>query len=167
MEDKTRERDGQKEDTAKQKFRYVDTPLVKAIRYGYLCEIQEPTVIANPGVLVGLNPLFDRCRTIELPTGERIHRHPNTVLMVTTNHDYAGCKDINQSVISRMNLVMDIEQPEIETMVERVCGITGCKDITAVHRMTEAVDEISLRCKETMITDGSCGMRELIAWVQS
>ncbi len=51
-------------------------------------------------------------------------------------------------------------------MVERVCGITGCKDITAVHRMAEAVDEIALRCK-TMITDGSCGMRELIAWVQS
>ena len=33
--------------------------------------------------------------------------------------------------------------------------------------MAEAVDEIALRCKETMITDGSCGMRELIAWVQS
>lgn len=167
MEAKARECGGQKEDTAKQKFRYVDTPLVKAMRYGYLCEIQEPTVIANPGVLVGLNSLLDRCSTIELPTGEQIHRHPNTVLVVTTNHDYAGCKDINQSVISRMNLVMDIEQPEIETMVERVCGITGCKDITAVHRMAEAVDEIALRCKETMITDGSCGMRELIAWVQS
>ena len=167
MAEKVRENNGRQEDSARQKFRYVDTPLVKAMRYGYLCEIQEPTVIANPGVLVGLNSLLDRCSTIELPTGERIHRHPNTVLVVTTNHDYAGCKDINQSVISRMNLVMDIEQPEIATMVERVCGITGCKDITAVHRMAEAVDEIALRCKETMITDGSCGMRELIAWVQS
>lgn len=167
MEAKAREGSGQQEDSARQKFRYVDTPLVKAMRYGYLCEIQEPTVIANPGVLVGLNSLLDRCSAIELPTGERIHRHPNTVLVVTTNYDYAGCKDINQSVISRMNLVMDMEQPEIETMVERVCGITGCKDITAVHRMAEAVDEIALRCRETMITDGSCGMRELIAWVQS
>ena len=42
------ENDGRQEDSARQKFRYVDTPLVKAIRYGYLCEIQEPTVIANP-----------------------------------------------------------------------------------------------------------------------
>lgn len=167
IEAKARESGSESEDSARQKFRYVDTPLVQAMRHGYLCEIQEPTVIANPGVLVGLNSLLDRCSTIELPTGERLHRHPNTVLVVTTNHDYAGCKDINQSVISRMNLVMDMEQPEIETMVERVCGITGCKDITAVHRMAEAVDEIAVRCRETMITDGSCGMRELIAWVQS
>lgn len=41
-----------------QQFRYVDTPLVEAIRNGYLVEIQEPTVIANPGVLVGLNSLL-------------------------------------------------------------------------------------------------------------
>ena len=45
-----------------QQFRYVDTPLVEAIRNGYLVEIQEPTVIANPGVLVGLNSLtLSRC----------------------------------------------------------------------------------------------------------
>lgn len=43
------------ETSKSQRFRYVDTPLVEAIRNGYLVEIQEPTVIANPGVLVGLN----------------------------------------------------------------------------------------------------------------
>lgn len=164
---KSTEANEEKKDDSKQKFRYVDTPLVQAIRYGYLAEIQEPTVIANPGVLVGLNSLLDRCNAITLPTGERIQRHPNTVIIITTNNDYAGCKDINQSIISRMNLVMDIEQPDIDTMVERVCGITGCKDLVAVHRMAEAIDEIALRCRETMITDGCCGMRELIAWVQS
>lgn len=46
-----------KEHTSGQNFQYVDTPLVEAIRYGYILEIQEPTVIANPGVLVGLNSL--------------------------------------------------------------------------------------------------------------
>jgi len=150
-----------------QKFKYVDTPLVQALRYGYCVEIQEPSIIANPGVLVGLNALLDRCNAVVLPTGEKVSRHPDCVIIVTTNNDYAGCKDINQSVISRMNLVIDIEQPDIETMVERVCGITGCKDLAAVKRMAELVDEISQRCRETMITDGSCGMRELIAWVQS
>ena len=28
-------------------------------------------------------------------------------------------------------------------------------------------NEISERCKETLINDGSCGVRELINWVQS
>ena len=31
----------------------------------------------------------------------------------------------------------------------------------------EVVRDIQQRCRETMIQDGSCGVRELISWVQS
>ena len=150
-----------------QKFRYVETPLIQAIRNGYLIEIQEPTVIANPGVLVGLNALLDRCASVTLTTGEVIHRHPDTVIVITTNNNYAGCRDINQSVISRMNLILDMEVPDVDTMAERVMKITGCTDKSMVIDMANAVQEISEHCKETLINDGSCGVRELINWVQS
>src|SRR5699024_2074671 len=109
----------QKEEQHGQRIRYVDTPLLEAIRYGYVCELQEPSCIANPGVLVGLNSLLDNCQTITLPTGERVHRHPDTVIIVTTNSDYAGCRDVNQSIISRMDLIYDIEAPDLATMVKR------------------------------------------------
>ena len=33
--------------------------------------------------------------------------------------------------------------------------------------MAIVVQDIATRCRQTMITDGSCGMRELISWVQS
>jgi len=69
-----------------QRFRYVDTPFVQAMRHGYVVELQEPSIIANPGVLVGLNSLLDRCAAITLPTGEKIVRHPDTVVVVTTNN---------------------------------------------------------------------------------
>lgn len=150
-----------------QKFKYVETPLIQAIRNGYLIEIQEPTVIANPGVLVGLNALLDRCASVTLTTGEVIQRHPDTVVVITTNNNYAGCRDINQSVLSRMNLILDMETPDVDTMAERVMKITGCTDKTMVTDMATAVQEISERCKETLINDGSCGVRELINWVQS
>ena len=150
-----------------QKFRYVDTPLVEAIRNGYLIEIQEPTVIANPGVLVGLNSLLDRCNSVFLPNGEVINRHPDTVIVVTTNNDYAGCRAMNQSVISRMNLVMDMEEPDEDTLVKRVLGITGCADRKMVRQMSRIIKTISEYCKENLITDGCCGVRELISWVQS
>lgn len=153
--------------TSQQHFRYVDTPLVEAIRNGYLIEIQEPTVIANPGVLVGLNSLLDRCNSVFLPNGETIQRHPDTVIIVTTNNDYAGCKPLNQSVISRMNLVLDLDQPDEETLVERVLGITGCKEKKTVQTMARIVQAISEYCRENLITDGCCGVRELISWVQS
>ena len=158
--------DSEKKDTH-QRFRYVDTPFVQAMRYGYLVELQEPAIISNPGVLVGLNALLDRCESITLPTGEIIRRHPDTVVVVTTNTDYAGCKSMNQSVISRMNLVVDMDAPDADTMAKRVMGITGCTEMAVVRKMAEVVGDIAERCREAMITDGSCGVRELISWVQS
>lgn len=150
-----------------QRFRYVETPLITAIRKGYLIEIQEPTVIANPGVLVGLNALLDRCASVTLTTGEVVTRHPDTVIVITTNNNYSGCRDMNQSVLSRMNLIIDMEAPNVETLAKRVMNVTGCTDQTAVMDMASAVSEISEHCKEHMITDGCCGVRELISWVQS
>lgn len=152
---------------ARQSFRYVDTPFVQALRRGYVVEIQEPTVIANPGVMVGLNSLLDRCNSITLPTGEVIERHPDCVVIVTTNIGYEGCRDMNQSVLSRMNLIIDFDQPDTATMANRVIKLTGCADKGAVRQMVECVGEIIRCCREKSITDGSCGMRELIAWVQS
>lgn len=137
------------------------------MRYGYVCELQEPSCIANPGVLVGLNSLLDNCQEITLPTGERVKRHPGTVIVVTTNSDYAGCRDMNQSIISRMDLIYDISSPDLATMVKRVMNVTGCTDEQETTKMAQVVQDIAKRCHEVMINDGSCGMRELKAWVLS
>lgn len=151
----------------RQGFRYVDTPFVQALRYGYVVEIQEPTVIANPGVMVGLNSLLDRCNSITLPTGEVIHRHPDCVVIVTTNVGYEGCREMNQSILSRMNLIMDFDQPDAATMTARVSKLTGCDDKGTIRQMVECLGDMIRCCREKSITDGSCGMRELIGWVQS
>ncbi|MCB5873895.1 hypothetical protein LIR51_03515 [Blautia producta] len=148
-------------------FEFTDTPLVEAFRYGYLLELQEPSVIANPAVLVGLNGLLDQCNSITLPTGEIVKRHPDAVIVITTNVDYAGCKGMNQSVISRMNLIIDLEEPDERTLVKRVQGITGCTDTSAIRTMAKIVKEINEYCRESSIRDGCCGVRELISWVQS
>ncbi|MDO4274143.1 MAG: AAA family ATPase [Eubacteriales bacterium] len=153
--------------TSQQRFKYTDTPLVDAIRNGYLIELQEPTVIANPGVLVGLNSLLDGCASTVLPNGEVIRRHPDTVIVLTTNNDYAGCKPLNQSIISRMNLVIDMEEPDEETLTERALAVTGCTDKAMVRTMVRIVRSMSEYCRANLITDGCCGSRELISWIQS
>ena len=157
----------EKEETPGQRIRYVDTPLVEAIRHGYVCELQEPSCIANPGVLVGLNSLLDNCQVITLPIGERVKRHPDTVIVVTTNSDYSGCRDMNQSVISRMDLIYDMEAPDLNTMVKRVMNVTGFTDEQEATKMAIVVRDVAERCRQTMITDGSCGMREFKSWVLS
>ena len=146
---------------------YVESPLLQAIRYGWVCELQEMASITNPGVLVGLNALLDNCQEITLPTGERVHRHPDTVIIATTNAGYEGNRPLNQSILSRMDLVWDTELPTVETMVERVMKITGFEDTALATKMALVVRDLEDRCRKTMILDGSVGMREYKAWVQS
>ena len=64
---------------AGQTYTYTETDFIRALKYGYVCEIQEPTTIMQPGVLVGLNSLLEQNGTITLPTGEIIRRHPDAV----------------------------------------------------------------------------------------
>ena len=40
---------------------------------------------------------------------------------------------MNQSVISRMNLVIDLDEPDEDTQVERAMAVTGCKDAKTVR----------------------------------
>jgi len=63
--------------------------------------------------------------------------------------------------------VVDVEEPDLPTLIERVEGVTGCKDKGVITKMAKTVKEIAHKCRAAMITDGCCGTRELIAWVQS
>lgn len=150
-----------------QNYTYVETDFVKALKHGYLVEVQEPSTIIQPGVLVGLNSLLEQEGSITLPTGEIIRRHPDTVVIVTTNVSYEGCRSMNQSVVDRMSLVKDIELPEPEAMVQRAMAVTGCADEYLVSQMVQVVNDMADYCRKNSITDGACGMRSLIDWVIS
>lgn len=150
-----------------QNYTYVETDFVKALKHGYLVEVQEPSTIIQPGVLVGLNSLLEQEGSITLPTGEIIRRHPDTVVIVTTNVSYEGCRQMNQSVVDRMSLVKDIELPKPEVMVQRAMAVTGCADEYLVSQMVQVVNDMADYCRKNSITDGACGMRSLIDWVIS
>lgn len=150
-----------------QNYTYVETDFVKALKHGYLVEVQEPSTIIQPGMLVGLNSLLEQEGSITLPTGEIIRRHPDTVVIVTTNVSYEGCRSMNQSVVDRMSLVKDIELPEPEVMVQRAMAVTGCADEYLVSQMVQVVNDMADYCRKNSITDGACGMRSLIDWVIS
>ena len=152
---------------AGQSYTYVETDFIRALKYGYLVEIQEPTTIMQPGVLVGLNSLLEQKGDITLPTGEIIRRHPDTVVVITTNISYEGCRGMNQSVLDRMDLAQDVELPSPEVMAQRAMSITGCEDDYLVSRMVQVVNDMASFCRQNGIMDGSCGMRSLISWIMS
>lgn len=150
-----------------QTYTYVETDFIKALKHGYVIEVQEPSTIMQPGVLVGLNSLLEQEGSITLPTGEIIQRHPDAVVIVTTNVSYEGCRNMNQSVVDRMSLVEDIELPAPEVMVQRAMAVTGCADEYLVSQMVQIVNDMADYCRKNSITDGSCGMRSLIDWIVS
>lgn len=150
-----------------QSFSYVETDFLMALKNGYVVEVQEPTTIMQPGVLVGLNSLLEQTGSITLPTGEVIERHPDAVVIVTTNISYEGCRGMNQSVIDRMSLVCDVEAPSPEVMVQRAMSVTGATDEYQVSQMVQVVNDLAEYCRSHGVTDGSYGMRSLIDWIES
>ncbi len=150
-----------------QSFSYVETDFIKALENGYVVEIQEPTTIMQPGVLVGLNSLLEQEGSITLPTGKIIKRHPDAVVVVTTNISYEGCRGMNQSIVDRMNLVKDVELPTPEVMVQRAMSVTGSTDEYLVSKMVKVVNNMSEYCRKNAITDGTVGMRSLLDWIVS
>lgn len=150
-----------------QTYSYIETDFIRALKNGWVCEIQEPATIMQPGVLVGLNSLLEQGGSITLPTGEVIKRHPDAVVVVTTNISYEGCRGINQSVLDRMSLIQDIELPSPEIMAQRAMSVTGCEDDYEVQKMVQVVCSLADHCQKNGIHDGSVGMRGLIDWIIS
>ena len=74
---------------------------------------------------------------------------------------------MNQSVIDRMDLVMDIPLPPKEVMFERAMAITKETDAALVSTMVEVVYEMADFCEKHGIDDGEVGMRSLISWILS
>ncbi len=108
-------------------YKYVPSELVKSISaegIGGVHEIKEPTVIRNEGVLVGLNTLLAE-GTLTLPNGDVVTRNPNSIIIMTSNADYAGCQMLNESVISRMHMVENLDFLTVEEMVDRAKSIFG------------------------------------------
>ncbi len=155
-------------ETKSQGFGYVESDFIKALKYGWVCEIQEPTSILQQGVLIGLNSLLEPNGIITLPTGERIKRHPDTVIIFTTNpSSYKGCDTINQSVLSRVDLKISVEANDKELMTKKAMAVTGFKNYAMAQEMVDIVDRISRYLVENEIDDGVCGQRELKGWMQA
>lgn len=150
-------------------FIYVESPLIQAVRNGYFCELQEPNIIKRAAVLVGLNALMESFAdgaTYTLPTGELIKRHPDCVIACTTNLDYEGCKKLQQSVFSRMDLVVEVPYPTADELASRVRATTNFPDEQMLHKMANVIGDINDFCKKNDITDGVCGPREFENWAK-
>lgn len=123
--------------------------------------------IEKPGTLVRLNSLFDDGACTDLLDGRKIIRNPNTVVIMTTNLNYAGCQAFNASVVSRMSLVQHREELSVEAMMQRVIDRTGFDEEEVLLFMASTIQKIREHLEREDLQGGICGYRELENWVWS
>lgn len=147
-------------------FTYVESGLIKAARLGYAFEIQEIGTVLRPGVAVGLNALLETGGNafITLPTGEVIKKHKDATFIFTSNDEYEGTCNLNQSVLDRMSMVYRIDNPPKQAMKDRIMARLSFEDEKVLDRMIEVIYAVSEAAKERGINDGVCGYRSLENW---
>ena len=148
-------------------FMYVESPLVKAFRYGWVCEIQEANYAMKPGVLGGLNAALDDIGIIQLPTGEVIRRHPDCVIVATFNPGYEGTRGINQAFGSRFPLKGFMELPDEDDLARRTIMNSNYKDTRTIKKMISVMNAIRRVLADNGDFSGSCSVRELQSWCQT
>ncbi|MGF7280737.1 AAA family ATPase [Enterococcus faecium] len=146
-------------------YSYYPSEIVRAIEKGYLLEIQEPTVIRDASVLVALNSALEPNGKLNLPTGI-IRRHPDCVIVITTNRNYQGNRPLNESLRDRMQHAEKMDLPALEVMAERAMAKTMIQKQELLLKMAEIIRLLDETAKANAIK-GVAGMRSYFYWANT
>lgn len=146
-------------------YRFYPSEIIRAFRNGYLLEIQEPTVIRDAAVLMVLNSALELDGSINLPT-EVVHRHPDFIVVITTNRNYTGCRPLNEALRDRIQHAEKMDLPAKEVMIERTIGKTNYSNIKVLNILADIIVLLDKTAKANGIK-GVAGMRSLLYWANS
>lgn len=156
---------GKLEDSETIQYQYYPSEIVRAFEYGWLLEIQEPTVIRDAAVLMILNSALEADGSINLPT-RIVHRHPDFVAVITTNRNYNGCRPLNEALRDRIHHAEKMDLPPIDVMVKRAACKTGYKNRELLQTFAKVIILLDKTAKANAIK-GVAGMRSYFYWVDA
>lgn len=147
------------------RYKYYPSEIVRAMEKGYLLEIQEPTVIRDASVLVALNAALEQNGMLNIPTGF-VQRHPDCVVVITTNRNYQGNRPLNESLRDRMQHAEKMDLPPLGVMVDRGMAKTGYQNQAVAEKMAEIIRLLDISAKANAIK-GAAGMRSYFYWLKA
>ena len=146
-------------------FVMQESEIIKGCRMPSVIEIMEASLIVEPGTLGKLNRLLDDSRKLDLLYGEVVERHPNAIIIITTNLNYVANREFDFSVVSRMNKVQHRKDLTEQQLAERAMFRTGCKDMEVLKQMAKVMKRLDTVVKEEFGKAGLCGYREYENWI--
>ena len=151
------------ENGANKEYHYVPSPVVDIYEHGGVLELQEPASVKDVSVLTALYNVLEPGSSMTTPTGRRILRHPNCVVIITSNHEK---RELSDAFVSRMFDSYRVDLPDKKVMVERVKKKTGFSDKQLLSQMADVILELHDYRQQNSFSGGSCGMRELENWAR-
>lgn len=146
-------------------YRFYPSEIVRALEKGYLLEIQEPTVIRDASVMVALNSALEANGMLNTPTG-LVRRHPDCVVVITTNRNYQGTRPLNESLRDRMQHAEKMDLPPLAVMVSRGAVKTGFDQEEPLTLMAKVIRLLEETAKANAIK-GVAGMRSYFYWINT
>lgn len=147
------------------KYRFYPSEIVRAYQNGYLLEIQEPTVIRDAAVLMALNSALELDGSINLPA-EIIRRHPDFMVVITTNRSYTGCRPLNEALRDRVQHTEKMDLPTKEIMIERAIAKIGYENMKALSVLADIIILLDKTARANAIK-GVAGMRSFFYWADA
>ena len=146
------------------RYVYYASEIVKAFENGWLVEIQEPTCVADAAVLLILNSALEKDGIINLAQ-RTVKRHPDCIIVMTTNRNYEGCRPLNQSLRDRFNITKKVELPPVDELADRLESSTGCKDRGFLVQVIESITDLNKYLENNGInaTVSLRGMQDFVA----
>jgi len=148
------------------RFILAESDYIRALKRGYLVEVQEFSRIRDPGVLVGLNQYDRPGSIIPLVDGTHVKRHPDAAVIWTDNTGYCSCRPVDPSFLRRLDYVIDMPELTAEQVLERTMRNTECRDLLFMEKMYCVFREIRETCQREEITGGSLSVTDFERWVQ-
>lgn len=144
-------------------FQFIESPIVTWAREPYaILEAQEFNTPRQAGAIVALNSMLCE-RRMYLSNGETVELSEDHVFIGTMNENYEGTKDLNQSFISRMDLVIKVDDLTPKDMVKRVIDYTSIPEA-----LLEKMGACIINCARYIEKEDSLGVasfREFQSWV--
>lgn len=145
----------------KQEIIFVDGPVVRAMKNGYILYIDEINM-AKPEVLPILNAALDYRRTLTNPlTGEEIIADEDFLVIAAINIGYAGTMPMNEALLNRFNIV-EIDYVSDEALLEILNSQSIQEDNAVLKRLTSFHKDLVTMTRQGQISKESSSVRSLL-----
>ena len=140
--------------------RFRPGPVHECARQGGFCILDEINMARNEAMAV-LHSLLDHRRMLDVPGYERISLHPAARFIATMNYGYAGTRELNEALLSRV-VVLQLPDLSEEDLLKLLSYEFPSLQKTAARMFTGLFHDLQQKCEHREISGKAVDLRGLL-----